>query len=346
MKTRIISLISGVLTIVVFFTSAVLARQPESREAVMQRYSENMQTQVERMADDPAEMKEYVLSQDDITGHYKNGNTLLHYAANRGYLDIVTLLLKKGADINARNDDGRTPLHEAMSYRRYEVARFLIVKGANTSLKNKDGETPLIAVVYMDDKKLAAELVNFFIEKGFNVKKSADAKLLNESIGRGHKDVALILLKKGVTFNEASLYTAARQGYEDVFAILLSKGANPRQDGILRAACGSGNLNIVKTLVQKGEKPLVEDVDFAVYHGRAEAAAYLNDLLEKSGGQQVDLKKRCTLEPDGGHCKANFSRGFYNQKAKKCGTFSYGGCNGTVPFDSEEACRRICEQPR
>jgi hypothetical protein len=142
---------------------------------------------------------------------------------------VTALLLKKGADINARDKDGRTPLHEAMAYRRYDVARFLVENGADMSLRNKDNETPLISIVYMDNKKAAVDLVNFFIAKGFNISRSADAKLLNESVSRGHHDVAVILLEKGVAFNESSLRDAASMGYEDIFTALLSRGRIPGQ---------------------------------------------------------------------------------------------------------------------
>lgn len=347
MKTRIISLISGVLTVVVLFTSGVFARQPESDEAVWKRFSETLKIQVEEMANDPAEMKEYILSREDVwLDHYRNGNTLLHYAANRGYLDIVTLLLKKGADINARNNDGRTPLHEAMSYRRYEVARFLVVKGANTSLKNKDGETPLIAVVYMDDKKRAVDLVNFFIARGFNVSRSADAKLLNESILRGHHDVAVILLEKGIAFNDSSLHDAASMGYEDVFAVLLSRGADPGDKDVLRAAAASGNVGILKTLLEKGQRPTAKDVDLALYKGRRDAAVLLNDVLKRSGAEGLDLTARCRMKPDPGPCMALFDMGYYDGMTNTCRSFTYGGCGGTVPFETQDACRRICEEPR
>ncbi|KAH9962806.1 ankyrin repeat-containing domain protein [Lactifluus volemus] len=39
------------------------------------------------------------------------GKTPLHYASERGHLDVVRLLLGSGADVNARMDDGSTPLH-------------------------------------------------------------------------------------------------------------------------------------------------------------------------------------------------------------------------------------------
>jgi hypothetical protein len=37
--------------------------------------------------------------------------TLLHWAALKGYVDAVELLVKHGSDVHARNGNGYTPLH-------------------------------------------------------------------------------------------------------------------------------------------------------------------------------------------------------------------------------------------
>ena len=52
------------------------------------------------------------------------GLTALHWAADRGRADLVKLLLKKGADANAKDKDGKTPLDLA----RKEEMRALLLK--------------------------------------------------------------------------------------------------------------------------------------------------------------------------------------------------------------------------
>ena len=76
----------------------------------------------------------------------KAGNQPLFYASN---IMIADLLIRNGADVNARNNYGSTPLHDFLSSISFEIngktdlIEFLIEKGANVNLKNYQGQTPL-----------------------------------------------------------------------------------------------------------------------------------------------------------------------------------------------------------
>lgn len=67
----------------------------------------------------------------------------LHLAAAAGHRSVAELLLRYGADVNARGDQGMTPLHAAALNGNCDVADLLLKRGANASLKNDAGETPL-----------------------------------------------------------------------------------------------------------------------------------------------------------------------------------------------------------
>lgn len=47
----------------------------------------------------------------------------------------------------------------------------------------------------------------------------------------------------------------------------------------------------------------------------------------------------CSLEPDAGLCKAYMPRYYYDSEEKKCKEFIWGGCGGTVPFETLEECQ-------
>ena len=62
-----------------------------------------------------------------------------------------------------------------------------------------------------------------------------------------------------------------------------------------------------------------------------------------SGCNKENEKKNCALEPDQGNCKASFTRYYYDQGEKMCKEFIWGGCGGTVPFDSMKECKACVE---
>jgi hypothetical protein len=72
-----------------------------------------------------------------------SGNSLLITAAWNGQLEMVKLLITKGADLNLSNDSGVTALIGA-SYKGHEkVVRELLSHGADKDIKDKHGNTAL-----------------------------------------------------------------------------------------------------------------------------------------------------------------------------------------------------------
>jgi hypothetical protein len=71
------------------------------------------------------------------------GWTPLHEAAAMGNKAIAELLLKAGADVNARNNNGYTPLHVAVEHRQPELAELLLANKADPNERNNAGQTPL-----------------------------------------------------------------------------------------------------------------------------------------------------------------------------------------------------------
>lgn len=69
----------------------------------------------------------------------KTGWTPLHYAATRGHLEIITLLLDKHAYIDAESPNGSTPLMMAAGYGPPEAVKLLLESGADPLLKNQQG---------------------------------------------------------------------------------------------------------------------------------------------------------------------------------------------------------------
>ena len=74
---------------------------------------------------------------------YEDGGTPLHMAIRRqGDAAMVEVLLRKGADINAKDGTGHRPLHRAAFGYVPEMVMLLLDAGADINATNDDGYTP------------------------------------------------------------------------------------------------------------------------------------------------------------------------------------------------------------
>lgn len=96
----------------------------------------------------------------DIT--YSNeGRTMLHLAAERGNVNVVQYFLEgEGFNIEARTQFGDTPLHAAVATEHVDVVRLLLQRGANPNAINLGRLTPLHLAARGD----SAEIVNLLIQ--------------------------------------------------------------------------------------------------------------------------------------------------------------------------------------
>jgi len=54
------------------------------------------------------------------------------------------------------------------------------------------------------------------------------------------------------------------------------------------------------------------------------------------------LHQNCAMKHKAGPCRMAIKRYYYDEKEKKCKEFIYGGCEGAVPFETLEACKKGC----
>ena len=124
--------------------------------------------------------------------------TALHIAARRRYDQIVEILAQNGAYLDATNGHQQTPLHYASIYGYPETARLLLHYGAAVNITDWHSFTPLLAAA----SEGQYEVVEILLQNGANVNNVME------------KD-----------WNATALYHAARKGYFKTVETLLKHGA-------------------------------------------------------------------------------------------------------------------------
>ncbi|KAK9122195.1 hypothetical protein Syun_019812 [Stephania yunnanensis] len=85
---------------------------------------------------------EYINNGVSVNLKDSEGRTPLHWAVDRGHLEVAELLVSNNADVNAKDDEGQTPLHYAAMCDREAIAEFLVKQNADIVSKDNDGCSP------------------------------------------------------------------------------------------------------------------------------------------------------------------------------------------------------------
>ena len=112
----------------------------------------------------------YLLSKDidlnfNIVSYLGSQTFPLHIVAQEGHVEVVKLLLEKGANIEAINNQGFTSLWIAAYKGHTEIVKVLIAAGANIEAIDDEGYTPLEVAA----RNGHVEVVKLLLEKGAKV---------------------------------------------------------------------------------------------------------------------------------------------------------------------------------
>lgn len=68
---------------------------------------------------------------------HQGKETALHEASGKGHMEVVKLLLERGADVHAKEKNDETPLHVATGRGHTEIVKLLLERGADVHAKGK-----------------------------------------------------------------------------------------------------------------------------------------------------------------------------------------------------------------
>ena len=128
-------------------------------------------------------------------GHPVDGATPLWTASTLGHLDIVRVLVSRGANIEHTTDSRSSPLRGAAFDGHLPVVEYLIEKGADIDKPNQVGQSPLTIAAAMQK----VETVQFLLEKGANIhQKGHNGDMpLHVAVESGSSKIAKILVEAG-----------------------------------------------------------------------------------------------------------------------------------------------------
>lgn len=209
----------------------------------------------------PNETINYLLEQpgNDVNKLTHDSRTYLHWAANRGNVEIMEALLAKGAKATVEDSHGTTPLNfaAASGQPNTRVYDLCIQNGANLKKDlNHDGANALLLAI-ANDKDL--KLTDYFVSKGVDLK-STDAagnNAFSYAARSGNIDALKALQQRGVPVSQTAMIMASqgsRRGPApiEVFQYLESVGVKP-------TATNKSGENVLHALVRRpGQAELIQ----------------------------------------------------------------------------------------
>ncbi|HZS45641.1 MAG TPA: ankyrin repeat domain-containing protein [Blastocatellia bacterium] len=160
--------------------------------------------------------------------------SILRVAALIGDVDVVRMLINKGADPNSKDNTGVMPLHSAVLPKirpdtLKPVVELLISKGAEIEAReDSDGMTPLLVA----GKQSSIEAIELLIDKGASLTALTKSRktllhLVTERTWMPKREIVALLLQKGAEINAKDIV-----GYTPLHRLVLMRLAAPLVTGI------------------------------------------------------------------------------------------------------------------
>ena len=243
------------------------------------------------------------------------GASALHFAAEKGDLMTMKLLVDSGANIDLQDSSGRTPLMVAAKKQNLNAAKLLLDKRANIQLRDQKGATAFSYAIKKSPLgehqfEIAELLTSLGQRPVIDLSSEEDRSALEIVMWSKNTELFRKLIRNmGSSLNtvyeedQTLLKRAVQQSKPESVALLIVNGADVNYLPLsgttaLMESARYDNIEMANILIQYGAKASIKDT-----HGK-KAADYI--IFDFSG----DMTKLLIEEEEHNHC-SNCKRGLY-----------------------------------
>jgi len=238
-------------------------------------------------------IKELLDSGIDINFRDIDDRTAIHVAACQGFVDVVGLLIERGADIDPKDRWGSTPLADAIHYKHHDMIKFL----------EKHGAKPLMAPMHVNHAREVPEYEIDPYELDFSNSVDITKGTYCIAYWRGIQVAVKKLAEEVITDDDKV------KAFRDELA-LLQKIRHPNVVQFLGAVTQSSPMMIVTEYLPKGDLRAFLKIKGALKPTTAlrfalDIARGMNYLHENKPAPIIhrDLEPSNILRDDSGHLK-------------------------------------------
>ncbi len=223
-----------------------------------------------------------VLQKTDVNATDVDGSTALHWAAYRGDVELVDLLLQAGAKATTVNAYGVAPLALAVEGGNPAVVARLVKAGADVNAGTTGGETPLMTA----SRTGKVDVVKVLLENGAKVNAAESTRgqtALMWAAAEGHADVVQVLIQKGADINLVSRGPNVPKEITEGASIYKRVAQRVDPFKAVQFAVRAGHTEAVKALVEAGANLNEETINglslltLALANAAFDTASYLID---------------------------------------------------------------------
>ncbi|SPR09714.1 ankyrin repeat-containing protein 16 [Orientia tsutsugamushi] len=154
----------------------------------------------------------------------------LHKAISLRDINMATLLLNNGANVNIQNNYGRTPLHSAILFNSHiDMLRLLLNNGADVNLPDMHDTSPLHYIIKVS--RCSINRIQLLLDNGGNINLQDDngETILHTSASYNRRDIVEFLLNNNADVNiknksgKTPVHLAAQSGNQCILQLLLDR---------------------------------------------------------------------------------------------------------------------------